>query len=361
MEKKVGIGFIGTGFARSVQMPAFAACEGARLVSVASGTPGNAENTAAAVGIEHFSDDWRETASHPDVDLVCITTPPVNHSEMTLFAIEHGKHVLCEKPMAMSVAEAEEMQAAAERAGVMALIDHELRFQPGRLEAYRLLREGAIGRVRHAKYNFRAPHRGDPNIAWNWWSDVSSGGGALGAIGSHVIDSFQWLLGTPISSVFCQLQTHVKDRPFGSERRAVTTDDESNMLLRFGNGELTDDATGMVALSMVEHPGYLNRLEIFGTGGSLRIEGRGDVYSAANGDPEWTPIEVPLGTPIEGVADTGFSRGFMELAPRIIEALASGQASVEHAATFADGVSIQKVLDAARESSTIGAAVAVRS
>ena len=79
MAETVGIGFIGTGFARSVQMPAFAACEGAKLVSVASGSMANAEAAAKQFGLEHFTDDWRETVAHPDVDLVCISTPPRLH------------------------------------------------------------------------------------------------------------------------------------------------------------------------------------------------------------------------------------------------------------------------------------------
>src|SRR6476661_5340712 len=212
MSKKVGIAIIGTGFARKVQLPAFSACEDAKLVSVASGSIENARSTAEEFGIGHFTDNWRDAVAHEDVDLVCITTPPSLHREMTLAALEHGKHILCEKPMAMNAAEAEEMTAAAEAKPLLALIDHELRFQPGRLKAFEMLRDGAIGKVRHAKYNFRAPHRGDPNVAWNWWSDIQQGGGALGAINSHVIDSFQWLMGTAVASVFCQLHTHVKQR-----------------------------------------------------------------------------------------------------------------------------------------------------
>jgi predicted dehydrogenase len=234
MSKKVGIAMIGTGFARKVQLPSFAACVGADLVSVASGSIENARSTAEEFGVRHFTADWRESVARDDVDLVCITTPPRLHREMTLFALALGKHVLCEKPMAMNVAEAEEMTAAAAKAPVLALIDHELRFQPGRLKAHELLRSGAIGTILHAKYHFRAPHRGDPNVAWNWWSDIEQGGGALGAINSHVIDSFQWLMGTTVASVFCQLQTHVKQRKDAAgEIRPVTTDDEANMLLRF--------------------------------------------------------------------------------------------------------------------------------
>ena len=113
MAERVGIGIIGTGFARRVQIPAFLACENVEIASVASGRIENARATADEFGIEHYTDDWRETVRHADVDLVCITTPPVLHREMALLALEHGKHILCEKPMAMNVAEAEEMTNAA--------------------------------------------------------------------------------------------------------------------------------------------------------------------------------------------------------------------------------------------------------
>ena len=339
-----------------MQMPAFAACEGARIVSVASGSAENAEGAAAEFNAEHWAADWRETIAHPGVDLVCITTPPNLHREMALFALEQGKHVLAEKPMAMNLAEAEEMTAAAESAGVLALIDHELRFQPGRQLAWRMLWDGAIGRIRHAKYNFRASYRGDPKVEWNWWSDAEQGGGALGAIASHAIDSLYWFLGTEISSVFCQLQTHVKQRPYEGGIREVTADDEATMILRFAGGELTDGASGLVSVSMVEQPEYTNRIEIFGTEGAIRVDHRGELYFAKNGDTEWRLVEVDLAELLPG-ADTGFSRGFMAFAPKIVDAIREGERSIEHAATFADGVKVQRVLDAARESNSTGCAV----
>lgn len=351
VKTKVGIGIIGTGFARRVQIPAFLACDGAYIASVASGSIENARATADECGASHFTTDWRETVSHPDVRLVCITTPPILHREMALFAIEQGKHILCEKPMAMNAVEAEEMTSAAAGKPVLELIDHELRFQPGRQLAYKMLRDGAIGKVHHAKYIFQAPHRGDPDIPWNWWSDAIQGGGALGAINSHVIDSFRWFLGTEISSVFCQLNTAVKQRRDGAgEMRPVTSDDEANMLLRFADGELTTDATCLVSVSMTEGPKYANRIEFYGEHGAIRVGPRGNVYTANLEEKTWDEITVDLGTPIDGVPDTGFSRGFMAFAPHIVRAIADGETTIKHAAVFADGLYVQKVLDAARES-----------
>jgi len=360
MKDTVGIGIIGTGFARRVQIPAFASCEGAWIMSVASGSLEHAQATADEFGIGHFSSDWRDTILHPEVDLVCITTPPHLHREMALFAIEHGKHILCEKPMAMNVAEAEEMTLAANVKPQLALIDHELRFQPGRQTAYTMLRNGDIGRVRHAKAIFQAPHRGDVNLPWNWWSDQKAGGGALGAINSHIIDSFNWLLGTQIETVNCQLQSHVKERRDGSgQMRAVTTDDEANMLLRFADSDLTNDATGLVSVSMTENPEYRNSVEIYGTTGALRIDHRGDLFIASANDEDWCEIEVEFGEHLAGSPDTGFGRGFTRFAPKIIEAIRRGETIVENAATFTDGLKVQRVLDAARHSDRAGSRIAV--
>lgn len=360
MKEKVGVGIIGTGFARRVQIPSFLACENAFIASVASGKLANAESTAREFGVEHFTDDWRETVAREDVDLICITTPPDTHFEMTLAAIEAGKHVLCEKPMAMSVAEAREMTEKAKSKNVLALIDHELRFLDGRRRAFEMLRAGEIGEIRHAKANFRAPHRGDGATPWNWWSDKKSGGGALGAIGSHIIDSLNWFLGAEIAEVFCQLQTHIKERQTANgETRAVTTDDEANMIVRFADSDLTSDATGNVSISMTEYPKYQNRMEFFGTTGAIRVEARGELFVGKAGSDDWTEIEVNLGKNVEGVGDTGFARGFMNFAPAIVNAILEGKTAIEHAATFEDGVKVQKVLDAAHESNDKGSVVSV--
>ncbi len=359
MKNKVKIGIIGTGFARKVQIPAFMQCEGAEVVSIASGNIENAEKAAKEFDIEHFTGDWRETVEYKDVDLVCITTPPNLHKEMTLFALEREKHILCEKPMAMNVAEAEEMTEKAEKSGVLALIDHELRFQNGRQKAREILRRGEIGKIINAKYNFRNASRGSLDVKWNWWSDEKQGGGALGAIGSHIIDSFNWFLDAEISSVFCQLQTHVKERreEKSGEMREVTTDDESSLILRFADNNLAKDATGIVSVSVVERPKYQNRIELFGTEGAMRVGHLGEIFLAAKDDKDWREIEVELDEPIKDVPDTGFSRGFMSFAPKIIEAIREGKTEIENAATFADGLKVQRVLDAAHESNETGKVV----
>ncbi|HQU82135.1 MAG TPA: Gfo/Idh/MocA family oxidoreductase [Pyrinomonadaceae bacterium] len=356
MNNKVRIGFIGTGFARTVQIPAFLMCENAEIASVASYSLANAEKTAKQFDIPHFTDDWRETVTNENVDLVCITTPPPLHCQQTLAALEAGKHVLCEKPMAMSVAESAKMTAKAKEKGLLALIDFELRFQQGRQKAFELIRGGEIGKIRHAKYNFRAPQRGNIDIPWNWWSDKTQGGGAVGAMASHIIDSFYFYLGTEASSVFCQLQTHIKQRkdPKTNEMRDVTTDDEAMFVFRFAENEFTEDATGLISLSVTEQPNYQNTLEFFGTKGAIRIQHRGELFITKNGESDWTEIATDIGTNIDGVGDSGFARGFTAFAPKIIEAIEQGKTEIEFAANFEDGLKVQKVIDAAHESNEKG-------
>lgn len=359
MKEKIRIGIIGTGFAKTVQIPAFQKIEGAEVVSVASASLENAERVAREFNVAHYTDDWRETVENAAVDLVCITTPPVFHREMTLFALERGKHILCEKPMAMNASEAREMLEKSKEKDTLCLIDHELRFLNGRQTARRMIFDGEIGRIRHVKYNFRAPHRGTPDLPWNWWSDAAAGGGALGAIGSHAFDSLRWFTGAEIKSVFCQMQTHVKERRDAKSgaARAVTTDDETNLIVRFADGNLTEDATATVSLSMIEYPSYQNRIEIFGTEGAIRVEFAGELFVGRAGEESWRKVEIDLNESVEGAQPTGWNNGFLAFATEIIKSLRRGETSVADAATFADGYRVQLLMDAARKSDETRAAI----
>jgi predicted dehydrogenase len=356
----IGVGIIGTGFARKTQVPAFRACPGARVVSIASARRANAESAANEFDIEHFTDDWRELVSRDDVDLVCIATPPVTHLEMTLAALDGGKAVLCEKPMAMNSSESEAMQERAGKSGTLALIDHELRFLPGRKRMRELLMSGDIGNVYHTKLLFRADSRADASRPWNWWSDQEAGGGALGAIGSHAVDAFRWLLNSKVTHVFGVLTTHVLQRTdkHSGDLKPVTTDDEANLTLRFADSELTTGATGTISLSVVESGRPEHRLEVFGSNGALMIEGN-RLYRANTGDGEWRPVNVEQGELAHGMSDNEWSRGFTTFSKAIVKALREGATTLEGAATFGDGHRTQMVLDATRVSNESGCWVTV--
>ncbi len=355
MKETIRIGIIGAGFAQTTQIPGFKNCEGAQIVAIASARREHAAEVAREFDIPHVEDDWRGVIARDDVDLVSIVTPVVTHFEMTLAALDAGKSVLCEKPMAMNADEARRMTERAREAGVLALIDHELRFLPGRVQTRELLRRGDIGKVWHARILFRSGQRADPERPWNWWSDQKQGGGALGAIGSHIVDASRWLLNAEVSEVFGQLSTHVRRRKDESGNvREVTTDDEANLLLRFADSELTEGATGNAAMSMVQAGDSAHLIEIFGSRGALKVDGNGYVWTAKHGDGDWTSVETSRGELAPGMAEGSWSRGFTTFAKQIVEALREGRTTVEGAATFEDGYRTQLVLDAARRSNEKG-------
>jgi predicted dehydrogenase len=355
-EKTIGIGIVGAGFARTTQIPAFKNCKDARVVAIASGHRENAEKVAAEFGIEHVANDWRELVQRDDVDLVSVVTPPSTHMEITLAALAHGKAVLCEKPMAMTAAEAKQMTEHAQRANVLALIDHELRFLSNRHTMRVMLHSGAIGKVHHCNYVFRSDYRAVLDRPWDWWSDERMGGGTLGAIGSHAVDSFRWLLDVEVSEVSALLSTHVAERPDKSSRgmRQVTADDDAKLMLRFVDSKLGTSVTGTASLSVVESGKYENRLEVYGSTGTLTVEESGELWHSPAGSGAWRPVQVDQDPIAPGMSDGSWSRGFTAYSRALVEALQHGSKTVEGAATFADGYKIQLVLDAARASNQSG-------
>jgi predicted dehydrogenase len=367
-DRIVRIGIVGAGFARTTQIPGFLNCPGARVVAITSRHRENAESVAREFGIANVAADWRELVEREDIDLVSVVTPPSTHMEITLAALDRGKAVLCEKPMAMNADEARRMNERAQQTGVLALIDHELRFLSVRRKMRAMLDEGSIGMVRHCNYVFRSDYRGVLERVWDWWSDESMGGGTLGAIGSHVVDSFQWMLSTEISEVCCLLSTHVKERPEkrrgsqdsapeasgGVTMRRVTTDDEAMLMFRFGESSLTKNTTGTALLSVVESGEHLNQLEVYGTKGALMVGETGELWHSPAGSGAWQPVKVEGDSIAPRMRDASWSRGFNAFAPAIVKALREGRRSVAGAATFDDGYRVQLVLDAARASNNSG-------
>jgi predicted dehydrogenase len=354
-DKTIGVGIVGAGFARTTQIPSFRTCAGARVVAITSRHRERAAAVAQEFGIENVANDWRELVDRDDVDLVSIVTPPATHMEITLAALERGKAVLCEKPMAMDAAETKRMTDRAREAGVLALIDHELRFLSSRRKMRAMLRNGEIGTVRHCNYVFRSDYRGALGN-WDWWSDEKMGGGTLGAIGSHAIDSFRWLLATEVSEVCCALSTHVGERPDKSSgtMRQVTSDDTVRMLLRFAESPLVKGATGAASLSVVESGKLQNQLEVYGSSGALMVEENGALWHSPAGSGDWRPVQVEQDPIAPGMRDSSWARGFTIYSKSIINALREGRTTVEDAADFEAGHRAQVVMDAARESNENG-------
>ena len=340
---------IGTGFGATVQNPAFRANPRVQVVAVASGQPGKARTIAERFGVRHAFDDYRDLA-RADLDLVSITAPPHLHRPMVEAALAAGRHVVCEKPMALSTAEAAAMLEAAERAGVLHVIDHELRLNPNRRKARALVADGYVGRPRHALITSTSPTRHDPNRPWGWWFDEARGGGVLGAVGSHQIDLLRYWLGE-IDTVAGTVDVSVKERPLpdGGGHRAVTADDFTSFVLRFRSG-----AVGTVLLSVVTTHTLGPRVEVWGDEGMLWLDETERLWGARLGKtPEELTEPEALTAPAGLEYQSLWGLSFVRLADHVVAAALDG-APIEPLATFADGLAVQRVLDAVRAASRSG-------
>jgi predicted dehydrogenase len=349
---KVGIGLIGTGFARTAQAPAFRACEGAQMVAVCSGNFENAQKTAAEFKIKYACQDYRELLALEEVEAVVISTPPSLHHEMALAAFAAGKHVLCEKPMAMNADEARAMLAAAQQhPHQLAIIDHELRFNPTWRRLKELLEEGFIGDIHHVNFTLAAGFRHSTLRPWNWWSQLSAGGGLLGALGSHAIDALRWLLGdvTAVTSTVATLVGERKD-PKTGEMRKNETDDYCSFLLRikpaFANGNEAP-IHGQVLLSGLYASGGKNNLTIVGSNGTIVLDGDETLSAAQGFNHAFEDFSLAdRAREISWIPDNLWARSFYHLAREAVQAIHENRTDIPHAATFADGLKCQEVIDA---------------
>jgi predicted dehydrogenase len=227
--------------------------------------------TAQAFGWAETSMDWREVIARPDIHIVDIATPGDSHAEIAIEAARAGKAVLCEKPLANSVQDAERMLAAVEKAGVPHMICHNYRRVPAVLLAKQLIKDGKIGKIRHFRGTYLQDWIVDPTFPLVWRLDrKQAGSGALGDIGSHVVDLARMLVGE-IAEVSAITETFIKTRPLpGAPTRKgrVTVDDAAVAAVRFASGAIgTIEATRLA-------PGRknYNRFEINGSLGSISFD-----------------------------------------------------------------------------------------
>ncbi|MBK8048391.1 MAG: Gfo/Idh/MocA family oxidoreductase [Anaerolineales bacterium] len=261
------------------------------IVGVATARRATAEAAAAEIGCAFWTDDYHELLENPDIDVVDVTVPNLMHAEIVEAAAAAGKHVYCEKPLAMNVAEAQRMVAAAARAGIKTQMTFNFRFLPAVMRARQLVEDGFLGRVFSFRGRYYRSGYIDPQKPLTWRLQKEfSGGGALFDIGSHILDLLYYLLGD-FSAVQATLETLIKERPIAAgsmQMAAVDVDDLALMHLRTASGVL-----GLVEVSRFG-TGLANDLtfEIFGDKGSLRFCAQ---------DPSWLEIydarapEKPLG------------------------------------------------------------------
>lgn len=354
MSRPVRIAIFGNSFAEKVLLPALAHVgkqEGTALEVV--GISGKHEDKARAT-----ADRWKiptATGNWPELfdlepDLSIIATPVDLHFDMARNALELGSAVLCEKPFALDVPQAQELAELAK--GRLALIDHQLRWSPHRRKIRELIAEGFIGEVLNIRSDLVLENPSFLERPHSWWFEESRGGGVLGALASHMIDGLQWMFG-PIDSVNARLETHIKSRPDASgQPKPVTADDFAELWMSLESGASVSMTT---AVCMPGASRWL--MEIAGTQGTLRLDMEDDLIGGRHGE-DMAPIHPAHPMPDPASFGMQTSGAFSALSPvylsEIVRAVARGETHVPEAATFEDGVACMRVLDAARRSSKAG-------
>jgi len=371
MKKKIKIGFLGSGWAKVAQAPAFSLIEDVELSAVASPTDLHRQKFMTMFGIRQGFADWRDLLQC-DLDLVCVTTPPYLHAAMVTGVLESGKSVLCEKPFAHNVADAIAMVKAASTASGFALLDHQLRFHPAVRSMKQMIDGGEIGKVYEVRSVVNLASRNRPDQPWSWWCDSTKGGGALGAIGSHLIDMNRYLIGE-IAEVSCNLSTSIPYRPDKSGRSCVvTSDDNFAMMMKFGPSSVALGSSSLMHVTTVGAYTWFS-FEVVGSLKTIRLDGAGRLWEVANEGakggrslidaPRWKQLEPMLpwdelvlqekirqsSLAVHGI----FAVGFAFLAHRIVKALRNKEKTFHDAAGFSDGLMIQKVLQAGIDSNRL--------
>ena len=352
-EHAIRVGFVGTGWVERVQLPMFRLA-GLTAQAICSGNPTNAQRVAATANLPEVHENWQSLVTAENVDVVSIVTPSHLHAEIAIAALQAGKHVICEKPTALNIAEAEAMFAAAQAApDRLAIIDHELRFNPARRKLRQLLRDGYVGTVLHANFARHGGEKLNPALPWSWQDNLARGGGMLGALGSHLLDLARWTLGR-VDGLVAQLQTAhlLRTDPQNGSQQRVTADDYAALHLRFAGG-----IPGTITVSRMTPGDSGMSILIVGTKGALRVDAADQLWGAQGENlytNNWQPIATdPLAPELasyRAVNHSPFVIGTFYLAQQVSHTLRAGHHVIEDAASFYDGLVVQRMVDGARRS-----------
>jgi predicted dehydrogenase len=322
-------------------------------------------------GWASYETDWRKLIERDDIDLIDIGVPNNMHAEIAIAAAKAGKHILCEKPLSMTVEESRQMLEAAQQAGIVHMISHNYRFAPAVQFAKQLIAEGRLGRIYHVRATYLQDWIMDPNFPLVWRLDKKvCGSGSHGDLAAHLIDTARFLVGE-FSAVTGMLETFIKQRPIGEmsgglsanvkggEMGEVDVDDASIFLARFQNGAVgTFEATRFAGGNRNG-----NRIEINGEKGSIRwdMENMNNLHVYFAGDEPglqgFRTINCTEGHhPFAGAYwpaahIIGYEHTFINLIVELMNSIGEGR---NPSPSFEDGLRNQIVLEAVEKSAASG-------
>jgi predicted dehydrogenase len=375
MKRKLSVGMIGYNFMGKAHSNAwrqagkfFDLPAEIELHTICGRNSAQVEKAKEKFGWKKTSADWREVVADPGIDIIDITTPNDSHAEIAIEAARHGKAVLCEKPLALNVAECEAMVAAVKKARVVNMVCHNYRRIPAIALAKQMIEDGVLGdRIFHYRARYAQDWITSPDfpLVWRLQSKIA-GSGAHGDIDAHIIDLGRYLVGE-IKEVCGLMETFIKERPLpvegtvGRNAKAsdktgkVTVDDAVSWIGRFKNGALANlEATRFahgrknhITLEINGSKGSLafnfedmNRLEYYDAGDPADLRGFRSILVTEGAHPYagawWPPGHI-----------IGYEHTFVNTFADFAKAVVNGK-SVQP--TFADGLANQRVLEAISQS-----------
>ncbi len=329
------------------------------LHTICGRSPRNVESARKQLGWQHGSTDWKSVVRNPDIDIIDICTPNDSHCEIAVEAAKHGKAILCEKPLAMNVAQCERMVDAVKKAGVPNMVCHNYRRIPAIALAKKMIARGDLGdRIFHYRARYAQDWIADPKFPLVWRLQAKiAGSGTHGDIDAHIIDLGRYLVGE-IQEVCGLMETFVKERPLetgGRKKGRVTVDDAVSWIGRFKNGamanlEATRFAHGRKNHITIEINGSkgslvfdfedMNRLKFYNAADPAEARGFRDILVTESVHPYagawWPPGHI-----------IGYEHTFVNAFADFVKAAAQGK-SVQP--TFEDGLKNEQVLAAVEQS-----------
>ena len=363
--RSVGFGLLGYGFMgrahsnalRTIPYIFWPSTGRPELVGIAGRTESSVREAATRYGYASWSTDWRDLVSDERVDVFDNVGPDAEHVEPTLAAIEHGKHVVCEKPLASNAVDAFRLYDAAANAGVKNLVCFNYRFFPAVRLAWEMLQGGELGELHRARFRYSQEWRTDPA------TELSSPTGVIDIVCSHAIDQARFLCGE-IASVSAEITSIVPGRTYrGAPAQA---DDTVSILARLDSGLVATIDASLVS------PGRKNQLawEINGSKGSiawdlehpnvLQVYRRDAGRTAGFAEVIVTEADHPLVAPWWPSAHVlGWEHAHINMLAHFTSAVADGTPVEPYGATFLDGLRVAQVAEAARESAATGRRIEV--
>jgi len=347
----IGVAVVGTGFGQKVHIPGFQAYPRTQVVAVYHRDIDKAKAIAQTHNIPQACQTLEEVVALPEVQAVSISTPPFLHYEMAKTVLQAGKHLLLEKPTALSATEAKDLYQLALANKAVAMLDFEFRFVPAWQRLAELLSEGYVGQKRLIKIDWLVSSRADASRPWNWYSRKDQGGGALGALGSHAFDYIGWLFG-PVRRLCAQLNTGISFRPDpanGGELKPVDADDTCMLML-----ELADGTPCQVCMSAAVYAPRPHWVEVYGDRGTLVLGSHNQkdyihgfhLWASQAGQP-LTELEIPMRLTFGKTYTDGRIAPFIRVVDQWVQGIDRGEALTP---SLREGVYSQLLMDLSQTS-----------